>query len=300
MEDYFKYLTHSHEDVNWGLFLNVAGTANILAGSEYPPTGHPKGYHFSWSNGRILQEFQINYITDGEGIMETSSEKYQIKPGMILIIRPNVWHRYRPVKSKGWKEHYIGFQGDFAARLIEKNEQLNKSPVIHIGFNEDILSRFLEVISLVKSERPAYQHISAGLVIQILGQIIALIRNKNFWDSPIENSIQKSCLMIRDNMYQTLKIKDLAKDLGVNYSLFRKSFKKYTGLSPNQYHLALRIKQASFQLVNTNYSIKEISFNLGFCSVFYFSKLYKKKTGMSPSTYRKNYSSSLNRISVSR
>lgn len=292
MEDYFKYLAHNLEDIQWGFYINVAGTANIHPGSEYPPTGHPKGYHFNWSKGRILQEYQINYITEGEGILETSSEKLQIRPGMIIVLRPNIWHRYKPVKSKGWKEHYIGFHGDFSSRIIENNILLTKSPVIHIGFHENILVNFLEVINLVKTERPGYQQISAGLIIQIMGQIVSLIKNKSFWDSPIENIIQKSCLMIRDNMHQTLKIKDLATDLGINYSLFRKAFKKYTGLSPNQYHLALRIKQASYQLTNTNFSIKEISFNLGFCSVFYFSKLYKEKTGMSPSAYRKKYSMS--------
>jgi len=195
MEDYFKYLTHSREDVNWGLFLNVAGTANILADSQYPPTGHPKGYHFSWTNGRILQEYQINYITEGEGVMETVLERYQIKPGMVMLIRPNVWHRYRPIKSKGWKEHYIGFHGGFATQLIEKNIQLNRSPVIQIGFQENILGNFLEVINLVKAERPGYQQITAGLVVQILGQIVALIKNRNFNDSPIEHVLQKSCLL---------------------------------------------------------------------------------------------------------
>ncbi len=290
MEDYFKYLTHNREDVNWGFFLNVAGTATIKPGSEYPPVGHPKGYHFTWENGRILQEYQVNYITEGEGIMETTIDRFSIKPGMIIILHPNLWHRYKPLKDKGWKEHYIGFNGDFAARIIEKNIHLRKSPIIHIGFQENILIDFLKIIDLVKTERPGYQQISSGLAIQILGQIITLIKNKNFRNSPIENIIQKSCLMIRDNMHQTLMIKDLARDLDVNYSLFRKSFKRYTGLSPNQYHLSLRIKQASFQLTNTSYSIKEIAFNLGFCSVFYFSKLYKEKTGLSPSEYRRKYS----------
>ena len=75
MEDYFKYLTHNREDINWGLFLNVAGAATIHAGNPYPPTGHPKGYHFNWTNGRILQEYQVNYITEGEGVLETASDK---------------------------------------------------------------------------------------------------------------------------------------------------------------------------------------------------------------------------------
>lgn len=64
------------------------------------------------------------------------------------------------------------------------------------------------------------------------------------------------------------------------------SFKKYTGLSPNQYHLSLRIQHAIYLLNNTDLSIKEISFNLGFCSIFYFSKVFKEKTRQNPSCYR--------------
>ena len=289
MEDYFKYLTCSNEDLNWGFFLTVAGKATIYPGSGYPPSGHPKGYHFSWSNGRILQEYQINYITEGEGMLETDSGKYSVKAGMILIIRPGQWHRYKPVSSKGWKEHYIGFNGVIAEKAIESFGFL-KAPIVQIGFSETVLTDFQTVINLVRDEKPGYQQICSGYVMQILGHIISIVKGRNFYNNPLEDVIKKSCLIIRDNMHQTLRINDLSKQLGINYSVFRKSFKKYTGLSPNQYHLALRIKQASHHLINTNDSIKEISFNLGFCSVFYFSKLYKEKTGLSPSEFRKRFS----------
>jgi AraC-like DNA-binding protein len=79
----------------------------------------------------------------------------------------------------------------------------------------------------------------------------------------------------------------MADELNINYSAFRKAFKKYTGLSPMQYHTALRMKQALYLLANSDLSIKEISFNLGFCSIFYFSKLFKEKTGMTPGAYRR-------------
>ena len=260
-----------------------------MPGSGYPPTGHPKGYHFNWSNGRILQEYQINYITEGEGVLETRSGNYSIKAGMILIIRPGQWHRYRPVSTKGWKEHYIGFNGVMAERTLESFGFL-RAPLINIGFIENVLSDFQTVINLIKEERPGYQQICSGYVIQILGQIISNVKSRDFDNSPLEDIIKKSCLIIRDNMHQTLRINDLSKQLGINYSIFRKSFKKYTGLSPNQYHLSLRIKQASHQLSNTADTIKEISFNLGFCSVFYFSKIYKEKTGISPSEFRRRVS----------
>jgi len=289
MNDYFKYLTNNPEDKNWGLYLTVAGSASLSPGSSYPPLGHPKGYHFSWKKGRILREYQINYITDGEGFMETKQGKYHIKPGMILLLRPEMWHRYRPEEKKGWTEHYIGFKGEFASQLIEKNPLLSKEHIFDIGFHEDILGKFDEIINYVQEEKPGYQQIASGIVIQILGKIISITRNKSFNDSPIESLIQNSCLIIRDNIYKTLNIEELAQSMGINYSLFRKAFKKYTGLSPNQYHLALRIRQSSYQLINSNDSIKEISFRLGFCSVFYFSKLFKTKTGYSPCEFRKMY-----------
>jgi hypothetical protein len=77
MKEKFKYVTASEEDMRWGLFINVAGCAQILANSNYPLSGHPDNYHFRWSNGRTLDEFQINYITDGSGIMETNEGKIQ-------------------------------------------------------------------------------------------------------------------------------------------------------------------------------------------------------------------------------
>ena len=63
-------------------------------------------------------------------------------------------------------------------------------------------------------------------------------------------------------------------------------FKKYTGISPAQYHLQLRIKKAEDMLSMTNKPIKEIAFELGFSSLFYFSRLFKQKTGVNPTELR--------------
>jgi AraC-like DNA-binding protein len=288
MNDSFKYLTHNADDKKWGMYLTVAGTALVEPDADYPPAGHPTGYHFNWHNGRILQEYQINYITEGEGLMETRAGSFPVREGSVILLRPNLWHRYRPLKEKGWKEHYIGFMGETATRVFNSSEMLTDSPVIHIGFEENIILNFQEILNHVKSEKPGFHQICSGLVIYILGQIISKRRNANFVHSNVEKAIQKACLIIRDNPTRNLNIEELARDLDTNYSLFRRAFKKYTGLSPMQYHTALRMKQAVHLLTNTELSVKEISFNLGFCSVFYFSKLFKEKTGRSPSEFRRS------------
>ena len=287
MDNFFKYLNHSEEDEKWGLYLNVAGNASIERGKEYPPIGHPKNYNFNWEKGRILHEYQINYITEGEGIIETETEKIKISEGSVIMIKPNIWHRYKPLKEIGWKEHYIGFNGDYVQNIFKNNSQFFKSPVIKIGFNEKIIQAYFEIFNLVKNEKPAYQQVCAGLVINILGLIIAAKKNENFAENKIESTIQKACLLIRENTNRNIEIEEIAKKLNTSYSVFRKAFKQYTGSSPTQYHLSLRIQEAINLLTNTDMSVKEISFQLGFCSIYYFSKLFKDKTNKSPSEYSK-------------
>jgi hypothetical protein len=73
MNSFFKYLTPSKEDEKWGLFLKVAGRETIVKESIYPNSTHPGSYYFIWENGRSLDEYQINYITEGSGIYEDAT-----------------------------------------------------------------------------------------------------------------------------------------------------------------------------------------------------------------------------------
>ena len=285
MEDFFKYTTKSNEDKNWGLYINVAGCANILPGECYPPPGHPSEYSFSWENGRILHEFQINYITSGEGVLETKTGNYPVKEGSVIIVFPGMWHRYQPSRA-GWTEHYVGFNGTFANQLFQHEFFAGRNPICQIGFNERLLQNFHELFNLVDMEKAGYQQICSGLVVYILSTIISIKKNENFEGKQIEHTIQKACLIIRENIDKNMNIEKLALDLNIDYSIFRKMFKAYTGISPGQYHLSLRIRQAKDLLINTNLSIKEISYRLGFESIFYFSRVFKSKTGINPTEYK--------------
>lgn len=286
MDNNFKYLTHNPEDKRWGFYLMVAGSARIEPYTSYPPKGHPTGYNFEWRNGRVLQEFQINYITEGEGIMETRKGRYNIKAGSIILLHPYIWHRYKPVREKGWFEHYIGFRGEIAEKLIQSSEILRDMNVLQIGFHENILRDFNEIIVETRNERPGYHQVCSGLVLHILGQLISIVKNRNFIYTSIENNIQKACMVIRENIMENINVEKISNDLNIDYSKFRKASKKYTGLSPMQYHMSLRMKQAAYLLTNSDLSVKEIASKLGFCSQYYFAKLFKEKMKKTPTGYR--------------
>jgi len=288
-ESFVKYLHAGSLDKEWGLFLTGAGYAQIPATSVYPPNVHPSGYFFTWEKGRVLQEYQINYITEGSGIFETSTDQFQVVPGSMLILRPGMWHRYKPDSNTGWNEHYIGFNGDFCSHLFNEGFfQLGK-PVLYVGFQESLLKLFLEIIQLVKDEKTGHQQVAAGNTILILSKILSVVRNQEFAGKSIERTIRKACLYFRENLNTNVNIEELANELNVGYSYFRQMFRKYTGISPTQYHLSLRIQKAKDLLVSTDQSFKEIAIDLGFESYFYFSRIFKDKTGKSPMEFRKEH-----------
>ncbi len=282
----FKYLTISDEDSNWGLFLNVAGSAKVLPNVDYPSSSHPSEYFFTWEKGRVLNEFQINFITEGTGILENGFGTYPLKKGSIFITLPGVWHRYKPNLKTGWTETYIGFDGELARKLISTPQFSSQNPVFNLGIKEEFLDSFLKIFDLVEKEQPGYQQIASGMVIKLLGYIISFEKQKGFSGKPIAKIIEAIRFEMRQNTNEDIDLIALAEKHNVSYSFFRKMFKKYTGVSPGQYHLQLRITRAKELLVSTDKSIKEISYELGFQSIFYFSNIFKKKEGVTPSHFR--------------
>jgi len=286
LDDFIKYVNPGSDDKNWGLYLNCAGKAWIRPGTLYPPPEHPTGYFFAFDKGRILQEYQVNYITEGGGIYENHSGRFTVKSGSLLITRPGDWHRYHPRKKTGWVEHYVGFTGRIADDLFSNTWISQKKAVIDIGIREEILDTYYKIFELVKQEKPGYQQVAAGMVMKLLGYVVYLDKQKDFSGKRIEQIIQKACFLIRENVEDKMDFKVFAEEHNIGYSYFRQKFKLYTGVPPVQYHLDLKILKAKEMLLSTDKRVKEISYDLGFQSVYYFSRLFKMKLGISPSQLR--------------
>ena len=288
MKRQFKYLTTSEEDIQWGINLSVAGSARIEPGTSYPPGKHPSEYTFNWKTGRILQEYQLNYVTEGSGIFENNVGRFQVKEGSLMVIKPGEWHRYRPLKKYGWVENFVGFRGNIAEHFMKNPVLSSGQPVLQPGIKEELIDTHLKIMDLVEKEQPGYQQIASGMVLKLLGYLISFEKQKGFSGKHIGRVIEEVRFMMRQNSDHEIDLEELARAHNVGYSYFRKMFKKYTGVSPGQYHLQLRIMRAKELLVSTDKSIKEISLELGFQTIHYFSLLFKKKIGISPTDFRKS------------
>lgn len=285
---FYRYLTISEAEKNWGLYITGAGYTEVSNHVEYPLKEHPQHHYFHFSKGRRLSEYQILYITKGEGVFESEeSGKINVKSGDMFLLFPGIWHRFSPSMSTGWDEYWIEFNGHFANHL-QKHFYLNPQiPIISVGLNEEILENFMKIISLVRSEELTLQFNASGILFQIFGQTFTVNKNNSFSNKTIESKIKQARTYIIENINAPISPKKMADMLNISYSLFRKEFKKHLYFSPVQFQIQLRIQAAKRLLSVTNTPIKEIACQLGFQSCYYFSRIFKEKVGKGPHEFRK-------------
>jgi AraC-type DNA-binding domain-containing proteins len=292
MKSFHKYLPVSPEDEKWGLCTLNTGFGQIPLSSSYPSREHPPAYYFNWQNGRVLSEYQLIYITHGEGCFESETcGERAIREGSVILLFPDEWHRYRPHEHTGWNEYWVGFKGPIADELVRNRFFSRHEPVMHVGFREEIVAFFSDICDRTEAELTGYQPLISGEILHLLGFVHALTKEKIFDVNKdcAERLVSKAQVVFRENVETSITAEAVADELGVSYSLFRKVFKKYTGIAPGQYLIQLKIEKAKRLLTLPDKLIKEVAYELGFESCFYFSKLFKEKTGLSPISYRERY-----------
>ena len=286
--EHYKYLQISPRDKSWGLAVTTAGFQHVRPGDSYPLSLHPSGYTFQENGRRVLNEYQLYYITHGSGYFESAScSRTRIEPGMMFMLFPGEWHSFAPDPETGWNDHWVGFNGNFMDDKIKAGFFTFKNCVFKVGVDEKITNTYLEILDILSEEKKAFQQIAASLVISLIGRIHYKDLNHNNGETYITRIINQSKAIMKEDFASNTPLDQIAQSLDISYSLFRREFKNRCGISPGQYRLELRLAKAKEMLHTTNMSIADISSRLHFECIGQFSTFFKKKTGLSPLEYRK-------------
>lgn len=280
-----KYLLANERDALWGLTVSTVGYEEIQPGDPYPTKGHADGYYFDLEKGRILNEYQLLYNPEGEGwFQSTHCPRTRLKAGDMFLLFPSEWHSYHPDPRIGWKSHWIGFKGRNMDDRVRAGFLTPDKPIYHIGYSDVIESLYRKAYEAAVEEAAYSQQLMAGLVNHLIGKMYSLERNIELGQNLQQvTMIGKARLRIRESIESSVTIQQIAEELGVSYSNFRKLFKEYTGLSPATYQQELRLLRAKELLTTTDLSVKEIAYRLNFESPDYFSSKFKAKMGCKPS-----------------
>lgn len=286
--DQLRYLTISSTDEDWGIVVTTVGYQFIPSKGRYPLSRHPDDYDFKPQSGRILNEYQLVYITKGSGYFSSQScnTVQKISAGTMILLFPGEWHSYYPDNETGWDEYWVGFRGMHIDRRVEKLFFTIKEPLHRIGLSATIIGLYEDILKFASEEKTGYQQMISSIVLHILGSVYYKKRNISFTNTYVVDKINEARILMKEQIESPISPEEIASRLGLGYSWFRRMFKEYTGVSPAQYQLQQKLLWAKELLTTTSLNISEIAYRLKFENAGQFSTFFKKKEGVTPSEFR--------------
>jgi AraC-like DNA-binding protein len=283
------YLSLSKRDEEWGIVVTTVGNQTIAPHASYPPSQHPQGYEFQPVLGRVLNEYQLVYIIEGSGYFSSQSCALQpISAGTMILLFPGEWHSYYPDQQSGWKEYWVGFKGAYIDQRVERGFFHKREPLHQLNKSLAISTLYEEIIQLATTERMGYQQIISSIVLHLLGTVYYEALNHAIENNNAISKIDEARLLMKERVENPPSSQEVAHQIGVGYSWFRKAFKQILGISPAQYQMQQQIQYAKELLTKTDKSINDIAYQLNFESGGQFSTFFKKKEGITPSRFRES------------
>ena len=262
VKDQLKYLAISARDEEWGIVVTTVGYQFIPPKGIYPSSKHPDSYNFKPQTGRILNEYQLVYITKGSGYFSSQScKKQKIKAGTMILLFPGEWHSYYPDSETGWDEYWVGFRGMHIDRRVEKRFFTREEPLLHIGLSATIVELYHDILKYASQEKTGYQEMISSIVLHILGTVYYKQRNNSFTNTYVIDKINEARILMKENVENPMSAED-------------------------QYQLQQKLLRAKELLTSSSLNISEIAYSLKFENAGQFSTFFKKREGVTPSEFR--------------
>lgn len=254
---------------------------------------------------------QIWYVMNGRAQHCIHSSTYNLVRGNIFVIPPFINHKVMTMQDE--EVEIIGCE--FLPSFINSNifEGKQNNALFDFAYlepflveNEQVLPRFqllgksqMSVEKLLKEMLLEYKNEDSYYEIHIKADLLKLLaiiareydKNKDSTQNEVfdkyRHSIELAIQYINDNYTNKLYIEEVCKIATMSNTYFSYLFKQITGKTFTEYVNNLRIRKATEMLIETQLSVSDICFNIGFNDTTYFNRVFKKETGLSPTEYKK-------------
>ena len=243
-----------------------------------------------WRNGRI--DWQLLYVASGKAHFYIGNQDIIVTSGNMVLYQPKQEMHYEYFCKDKPEVYWVHFTGSDVRNILKKHEIPLDNNVLYAGNSPTYGYLFKEMILELQTCRVGYEE----LLSMYLEQIFVLIQRSRMDKQPtVSSHIQEEMGIARryfqEHYNEEINIEEYALSRNMIVSWFLRNFKQVTTKSPMQYILNIRISNAVSLLESTDYNVTEISTIVGYDNPLYFSRIFKKQKGVSPSDYRKTLSS---------
>ncbi len=232
----------------------------------------------------VRNSYMLHYIHSGKGIYQTGGKTYSLQAGDLFLMIPGERIFYQADEEDPWVYSWIGIQGMKAEEYIRRS-CLFQQKVCHLFADSKIPAIFekLKPLEISKNFDLLYNCCAWEMVYQLAEEFPVARSKEALHASDYINIILN---YIEQNYDRPISVQEIADHMALDRSYVHRIFKKAMDMSVKEYILSVRLANACSYLLYSDLPIGDISRSVGYEDVLYFSKLFHKKKGLSPSQYR--------------
>lgn len=274
------YLNNSRvdfKDKSRPLIVGSCGTYHLYTQPKLP-TYRP--------HGRI--DYQLLYIAAGKAHFHFDGKEEIVTAGHMVLYRPKEVQKYEYYGTDQTEVYWVHFTGSHVKNILRQYGISDTMRVFYSGATLEYQNLFRQMIWELQMCKEDYEELLSMLLHRIFILIHRQINStKKVNNSFVTEEIDIAATYFTEHYNTNINIEEYAASRHMSTSWFIRNFKKYTGFTPMQYILSIRISNAESLLEATDYNLTEISNIIGYDNPLYFSRIFKKQKGLSPSEYRK-------------
>lgn len=254
------------------LLVNCSGVSVMNAPFRtYSPTGR--------------HDYYLMYLVRGQLSAVASDTQHLLSPGDAIIYTPGRPYGYSRAGDQPMIYLWVHFTGSDAAALLKKRG-LTTAAVYHLNRGEEIESDF-EAIQHLFITRPLYYLEEASARLDLLITHISRTALQPEGAQP-RDRLKASLNYLNRHYAEPIRLEALSGMEFLSVSRYSALFRQVMGVSPQQYLIDLRLRNAHDLIMNTDMSVSEVARSVGYDDPLYFSRLFRKHLGLSPREVRKS------------
>ena len=247
------------------------------------------GWRLEWTEPGFLRDFDLWFVRAGEGEMRLVDRSVALHPGVCLWMRPGHTYAGRQNPRNRLGVTFIHFD------LKCRGKRMGRLPaeVREVPDFQFFDAATRHIVELIQASGPgaALRRLEAEELLRSV--LIGWDAGAEKPEGPLSPTDTEHGRRLREIISELLEnsgdaasVAELARRTGYSPVHFSRVFKKVTGSLPREFIIQVRIDRAKQLLRESSLSIGEIANALGYSDVFFFSRQFKNRAGLSPSRFR--------------
>ncbi|CAN7428185.1 AraC family transcriptional regulator [Paenibacillus sp. LjRoot153] len=235
-----------------------------------------------------LDSYLIAYILKGAGQLTYRDSTYPLGAHQLFFIHCDSYHHYSTNPQEPLELLWVHFHGS-AATAYYDHYAASREPVLQLNNQSSVSTLLRQTLQIQQQRNAATEFLTSKFLVDLLTEIVLFAQQIGLSESDKPAYIDAICQTLESKFTESISLNELAHQHAVSKYHMAKRFKQYTGFSPHEYVINIRMTHAKERLKYSDMPVSEIAATLGIDNVSHFINLFKDRTGDTPLVYRKKW-----------